>query len=325
MEECGRSADVAFIDVSPVICGGCGSKAGSLVGDAEVLVREAVLCRSDKLDTEVPIVRGYDFQNGTVDYDALLQAMLTTGFQASHFGRAVQEVNRMISWRLSDEAVEPDCSPEHRDPAVRSSVKSKIFLGFTSNLISSGIRETIRFLAQHKLVDVLVTTAGGIEEDLIKCIAPTYVGDFSLSGKSLRAKGLNRIGNLLVPNDNYCLFEDWVHPILDKLVAEQREQKINWTPSKVIARLGKEINHPDSYLYWAQKNGIPVYCPALTDGSLGDMIYFHSFKNPGLVIDIVEGEIQPELLWTFYLNTSGMSEKRSKSRERQNDTKSGPR
>jgi len=39
--------------------------------------------------------------------------------------------------------------------------------------------------------------------------------------------------------------------------------------------------------YWAYKNDIPVFCPALTDGSLGDMIYFHSFRNPGLVIDIV--------------------------------------
>jgi len=28
-------------------------------------------------------------------------------------------------------------------------------------------------------------------------------------------------------------------------------------------------------------------CEPLTDGSIGDMLYFHSFKNPGLIIDIV--------------------------------------
>lgn len=39
------------------------------------------------------------------------------------------------------------------------------------------------------------------------------------------------------------------------------------------------------------QNNIPVFSPALTDGSLGDMIYFHSFKNPGLVLDIVDGKI----------------------------------
>lgn len=31
-----------------------------------------------------------------------------------------------------------------------------------------------------------------------------------------------------------------------------------------------------------------MFCPALTDGSIGDMIYFHSFKNPGLILDIVQ-------------------------------------
>lgn len=62
-----------------------------------------------------------------------------------------------------------------------------------------------------------------------------------------------------------------------------------WTPSKVIARLGEEINNEESIYYWAAKNKIPVFSPALTDGSLGDMMYFHSFKNPGLVVDIVSG------------------------------------
>lgn len=33
---------------------------------------------------------------------------------------------------------------------------------------------------------------------------------------------------------------------------------------------------------------IPIFSPALTDGSLGDMMYFHSFRNPGLVVDILQ-------------------------------------
>lgn len=135
----------------------------------------------------------------------------------------------------------------------------------------------------------MVTTAGGIEEDFIKCLAPTYIGDFhKYKGSDLRDRGINRIGNLLVPNDNYCKFEDWLMPILDKMLEEQKIEGTNWTPSKVIARLGKEIDNPESVYYWTSKNNIPVFCPALTDGSLGDMIYFHSYKNPGLIIDLVE-------------------------------------
>lgn len=59
----------------------------------------------------------------------------------------------------------------------------------------------------------------------------------------------------------------------------------------MIHRFGKEINDPRSVYYWAYKNNIPVFCPALTDGSIGDMIYFHSYRNPGLVLDIA-GDIR---------------------------------
>jgi deoxyhypusine synthase len=133
-----------------------------------------------------------------------------------------------------------------------------------------------------------VTTAGGVEEDLIKCMAPTFIGSFDLKGEELREKGLNRIGNLLVPNDNYCIFEKWIMPILDEMLQEQNENKINWTPSKMIEKLGLCIDNEESILFHAAKNKIPVFCPALTDGSLGDMMYFHSFNKPGLVLDILE-------------------------------------
>ena len=72
-----------------------------------------------------------------------------------------------------------------------------------------------------------MTTAGGIEEDFIKCLAPTYIGDFALKGATLREKGINRIGNMLVPNDNYCKFEDWIMPILDEMVKEQKATEVS--------------------------------------------------------------------------------------------------
>ena len=137
------------------------------------------------------------------------------------------------------------------------------------------------------MIDVIVTTAGGIEEDFIKCLAPTYCGEFHLKGSELRDQGINRIGNLLVPNENYCLFQDWLTPHLDKMLEIQKTKGKIWTPSKVIKYLGNQINNKDSIYYWAAKNKIPVFCPALTDGSLGDMIFFNNFRNPGFTLDII--------------------------------------
>lgn len=56
------------------------------------------------------------------------------------------------------------------------------------------------------MVSCIVCTAGAVEEDLMKCLRPTYIGDFALKGSALRKSGINRIGNLLVPNENYTEF-----------------------------------------------------------------------------------------------------------------------
>lgn len=152
------------------------------MGEAPAAALSAVLKHSSALPPESAQVRGYDFSRG-VDYHALLQAFGTTGFQATNFGRAVQQVNAMIEKKLEPLAQDED---HHADltQSHRPLTGCTIFLGYTSNLISSGIRETIRYLVQHNMVDVLVTTAGGVEEDLIKCLAPTYLGEFSLRGRS---------------------------------------------------------------------------------------------------------------------------------------------
>lgn len=229
--------------------------------------------------TDKAAVIGYDFNQG-LDYERLLQSYLTTGFQATNLALAVQRVNEMLSQRSG-----PFPADVHQeDEFVRRRNGCTIFLGFTSNMVSSGVREAIRFLVQHRLVDCVVTTAGGIEEDLIKCMGATRVGAFGLAGAQLRRQGVNRIGNLLVPNDNYCRFQDWLLPLLDRLADERRV----WTPSALVQRLGEAIGSEQSICHWAAANRIPVFCPALSDGALGDVLAFHSFRRPdALVVDLV--------------------------------------
>ncbi len=45
------------------------------------------------------------------------------------------------------------------------------------------------------------------------------------------------MGNLLVPNSNYCAFEDWIMPVLDAMKREQDDEGARWTPSKVTCDL----------------------------------------------------------------------------------------
>lgn len=224
----------------------------------EKIARKNVLFESEEPEGES--IRGYDFEKGA-DYEKIIDSYLNTGFQATHFGKAVEIINKMIK------------------------EKAVIYLGYTSNLVTSGLRDIFQYLAKHKKIQVIVTTAGGIEEDFIKCFGDFKLGKFSMSGEMLNEKGINRTGNILIPNSRYCKFEDFVMPVLEEVYQEQKNGKII-SVSELIMLLGKKINNENSIYYWCYKNNIPVYCPAITDGSLGDMIHFFQYKHPEFKIDI---------------------------------------
>lgn len=208
-------------------------------------------------------IQGYDFNKG-VNYDKLIDSYLTTGFQATHLAQAIEIIKQMR---------EEECT---------------IYLGYTSNMVTSGLRDIFCYLAEHKMVDIIVTTAGGVEEDIIKCIEPFILGSFEAEGKKLREKGINRTGNIFVPNSRYCRFEDFLVPLIKKMNEEQKKTGKIITPSQFVDRLGKEINDKSSIYYWTNKNNIPVFCPAITDGSIGDMIYFAKYKHPEFLIDVTQ-------------------------------------
>ncbi|CCW59799.1 unnamed protein product [Phytomonas sp. EM1] len=230
-------------------------------------------------------VEGVDLQDlvSLTQSEALhrcLDGLLTTGLQATEVGRARRLVQRILY---------------HRNQG------DKVFLSYTSNLISSGLRDTFMVLAKEKLVDAFISSAGGIEEDVIKCFGKTYVGMFSLDGKMLRKQGLNRVGNLLIPNDNYCHFEEFLMPVLKSTLEMQKESlwAAHTAPSDFIAAMGRalEVHAPQSecetsLVYWCYKNNIPMFSPALTDGSIGDMIYFFSFKESGLIVDPIKDVVK---------------------------------
>src|SRR3989344_3353669 len=110
-------------------------------------------------------VKGYNFDD-EFDFQKFLNSYATTGFQASNISKGINICKEM------------------------QKNNSTIFLGYTSNMVTSGVRDIIRFLVQHKLVHALVTTGGGIEEDIIKVLKPFHIGVFNVSGRSLFEKRL---------------------------------------------------------------------------------------------------------------------------------------
>ncbi len=214
--------------------------------------KKSIFKKSD--EPEGAKIEGVDFSN-SVNLKSLVEKYKTSGFQATHLHKAIELIKKM-----------------RKD-------KVKIFLGYTSNMVSSGVRECIRYLVENKLVDVLVTTAGGVEEDIIKTIKPFLLGDFKAGGADLRKSGINRIGNIFVPNDRYIEFEKFFQPILKELLEQQKKTGEIPSPSEIIELFGKRVTDRSSIYYWASKNKIPVFCPALMDGAIGDNVYFFNFNK----------------------------------------------
>jgi len=245
----------------------------------------AVLVTSVDVPKDTPIVKGCDFNNGR-SIDFILNSFKCSGFQATSLGDAIDRVRDMITWRMTEEEAKTSEFAERLTPKEIENARTTIFLGITSNMISSGTRECVRYLCEHNMIDCIVTTTGAVEEDIMKCFNPHYVDSFEYEPKEARLKGQNRIGNLLVPNNHYYQFDNWFAPILRKMIEEQKTKKIVWTPSKMIRRFGKEINNKESVWYWCYKNNIPVFCPAITDGAIGDVIYFTSYEDDSFILDI---------------------------------------
>ena len=200
--------------------------------------------------------------NKNIKVDELVKGMENIGFQAAHLSKAVRLIKRM-----------------KKDKAV-------VFLSFTSNMISSGLREIIAQLVKNKFVDVVITSVGSVEEDLIKTEKSFLLGSFDADDKELDKKGINRIGNILVPDDRYEFLENKLIPFFKRLYKKQKENKKLISPEELVFELGKEVKDKNSILYWTTKNNIPIFCPGITDGALGLQIYFFKQKFPDFGIDV---------------------------------------
>jgi len=168
------------------------------------------------------------------------------------------------------------------------------FLSFTGNLVATGTRGAIRELVKRKLVDVIVTTCGALDHDIARCWKDYYKGSFVMNDVRLRNEGINRLGNVLVPNDSYgIIIEQKMQTLLESLWKENIKEV---SSSQMCCEMGKRICNQTSILYWAAHNKIPVYVPGITDGAAGYQTWLfsqdHNFKlnllkDSGELSDIV--------------------------------------
>ncbi|VVB58589.1 putative deoxyhypusine synthase [Candidatus Anstonella stagnisolia] len=213
-------------------------------------------------------IKGFSL-DGRLSASSLVKQMEGAGLQATQIGAAAKLFSKM----------------QHEKECVK-------FLSFTSNMVSSGLRETFAQMCKEKMCDAIITSIGSVEEDLMKCSGKFELGSFEMDDAQLNEKGINRIGNILVKNAHYIKLEKTLQPFFEKEWQKQHALGRMLSPHEIIADLGATIKDENSFLYWACRNKIPVYCPAPTDGAFGLQLYFFKQKRMGFGID-VSGDLKP--------------------------------
>src|SRR3989442_956322 len=96
---------------------------------------------------------------------------------------------------------------------------------------------------------------------------PYYHGDFELDDVALHRLGVNRLGNVLIPNASYgIVLEKKIQPMLRDLWDSGVRAP---STSELLWELGRRTGSRQSLLWWAWKNRIPVVVPAMFDGAVG--------------------------------------------------------
>lgn len=169
------------------------------------------------------------------------------------------------------------------------------FLSFPAALMATGVRGILRSLVERKLVDVVVTTCGAADHDLARVWQPYYHGEFEMDDAALHRIGVNRLGNVLIPNESYgIVLERKLPPMLRELWKEGRRA---FSTKELLWELGRRTGNRASLLWWACQNQIPVYVPAILDGAVGYQLWsfwqdhkdfaIESFRDEAELADLV--------------------------------------
>ena len=133
-------------------------------------------------DFDVP-VEDYDFSRVS-DVRTLIDQMgRAGGFTASKLSRARDILSKAISKSDSDGNLN--------------------WLSFPACLCATGTRGFFVEALKRRAYNVVVTTCGTLDHDIARAFRDYFHGDFSLDDIALGREGLNRLGNVVIPNECY--------------------------------------------------------------------------------------------------------------------------
>ena len=245
----------------------------------------------DPNDFDVP-VKDYAFGEASDTSTLIDQMAKAGGFTATKLATA-RDI--LVQMRQEVDAVDGDASQVCN------------WLSFPACLCATGTRSFFIEAIKTKMFNVVSTTCGTLDHDIARSYKDYYHGAFELDDIELGEHELMRLGNVIVPNASYGeIIEAVVMPALEDIYNDRLKETgktgadawIGFGSIHLVWELGKRIGKPDSLIYWAWKNQIPVCIPGITDGSIGAQLFMFRQKHRDFHIDtLADEQVMSDLTW----------------------------
>lgn len=206
------------------------------------------------------------------DINEIIRRMeLSGGFTAKKFAIAIKIIDEMLN--------------------DKETLK---FLSFPACIIATGNRGIIKEMIKRKWFDVVVTTCGTLDHDVARSFKDYYHGSFRVNDVKLHKKGINRIGNILVPNESYGMI---IEEKMNEWLKEIYNNKKEISTYELCWEIGKRLKE-DSILYWSWKKNIPIIVPGITDGAIGYQLWqFYQFHKDFKINILEDEQFLSDLVW----------------------------
>jgi deoxyhypusine synthase len=152
-----------------------------------------------------------------------------------------------------------------------------VFLSFTANVISTGLRGVITQMIRKGFVGAIVTTCGALDHDLARAYGARYAsGEFEYDDIMLNRLEIHRLGNVVIPLEDYG-------PLVEKVMRSQlpdiMKGRESISPSELAKEFGRRIEDSNSILKAAFDMNVPIFVPGIIDGAFGTNLFFWSQTN----------------------------------------------
>ncbi len=196
----------------------------------------------------------------------LVQAMAGMSIQARNIGRCFDVLRQMLK--------DPD--------------RPTILLGLAGPLVAGGLREVLREMVEHGLVDVVVSTGAILYQDIYQARGyQHYRGSPDAHDPELRDLFIDRIYDTYVDEIGFGKTDTWLGLLADEL------EPGPYSSRQFMDHVADHLEDPSSIVSTCRRQGVPMFVPALNDSSIGIGLTEHHHRmlrrsRDGIQIDSIQ-------------------------------------